>query len=193
MSNFKGKQYNKPKAMPQQIGIDEQIFKPRNTSKPIDIVFMGNTYGNQFPLSGFRKHLVNSLKARYGSRFRLYGTGWPNADGNLNGNQHEESKVYNKSKIAISCSHFDVERYTSDRLLRIIASNVCPLVHHYNGLEVDFEAGKEMATFKSVNDCINQIDYLLERDEKRELIRKNALEKSKRFTYKTMVEQIINM
>lgn len=176
-----------------QIGIDEQIFKPRNVSKDIDMVFMGNNYGNQFPLGRFRNDLALALKRRYKDSFKLYGNGWRNADGNLNSSQIEESKIYNRAKIAISASHFNSDRYTSDRLFRIMGSDICPLVHHYKGIEKDFDCGNDFFTFHSIDSCIDEIDYLLRHEEDRNKVRANALEKSKEFRYDKMVQNIIEL
>lgn len=171
-----------------QIGIDEDIFKPEGEKMTVpDVIFLANNYGNQFPLSGFRRDLINNL-SRF--NFGVYGNGWSQAKGNLNTSQYEEAKAYRGCKIAISASHFNVDRYTSDRLFRIIGCGAFPLVHHYTGIEKDFEVGKELITFNSIQDCVKKIEYFLHNDSEREEIAQNAYLASKRFTYDQMVKSI---
>ena len=174
-----------------QIGIDEQIFKPEgDVLKVPEVIFLANNYGNQFPLSGFRRDLVHALNNNFD--FGVYGNGWKNAKGNLNTDQYEEAKAYRGCKIAISASHFNSERYTSDRLLRIIGCGAFCMVHDYNTIEKDFKIGQEMIAFHSVQDCVSKVGIWL-KSPHRETIANNAHKASKRFTYKEMINNIIKM
>ncbi len=184
-----------------QIGIDPEVFK--NYGVKVDapeIVFMGNNQG-RFPLSQFRMNVVNTLQRHYGSRFGVYGVGYPNGRGSLNadGNnpfpmQSMESKIYNNAKIGISISHFNSDRYTSDRTLRLMGSNCFCLSHHYTGIEKDFDIDRDLATFKDERELISKIDHYLTHENEREEIKQRGFELIHDLhTYDCMVQDIINL
>lgn len=176
-----------------QIGIDPEVFKkwPKQESK--DIVFMGNNHG-QYPLSQVRLNYIQFLRSY---DFALYGN-YPNNSGNLNANgndpfpmQSQESKIYSSCKIGISISHYDSDRYTSDRLLRIMGSGCFALSHHYKGIEKDFTVGKHLETFKNQNDLREKIDYYLSHEDERQAIADAGYNLiHSRHTYDHMVEDI---
>lgn len=184
-----------------QIGIDPEVFN--NSYPKIDapeIVFMGNNHG-RYPLSNLRHEIVQFLGSKYGSRFGVYGNGYNYSRGNFNadgGNpfpmQSKESQIYNSAKIAISISHFDSERYISDRLLRIMGSNCFALSHHYKGIEEDFTPGVHLETFKTREELKEKIDYYLAHEEERNRIKDAGYELiHSRHTYDNMVQDIINL
>jgi len=180
-----------------QQGIDTNIFTPTEeteyTSAP-DIVFLANNYSNQFPLSGYRRDAINTLRAKYGNRFKVYGNGWGENSGNVNSSQYEESKVYRGCKIAISISHYNVDRYFSDRLGRALCTGAMVLSHHYTGIEKDFEVGKHLDTFSNFNVMIEKCDLYLQYDKARQRIAKaGQAMASKEFSYQNIVKQIIEI
>ena len=175
-----------------QIGIDPEIFKSYSDRwKNTDIVFMGNR-SMCFPLSSYRIQAVDFLKANY-NNFKVYGS-WTNADGNLMNDQYEESKVYSGSAIAISISHFNIERYFSDRLLRAMGSGCFTLSHHYEGIEQDFEVGKHLETFKDFDELKEKIDYYLVNENERTKIASDGYyHVHENFTTKNMVNDILRL
>ena len=174
-----------------QIGIDEDIFTPEGDkfNDHPDIVFQGNRF-DHFPMSRFRNDLVNALKNKYGSRFKAFGNGY---EGNTNGNQHEESKVYRSAKIAINCSHYDSERYTSDRMFRILGSGCFCISHNYTGIEKDFENDIHLVTFNQIGDLCQKIDYWLEEDKRKEIADAGQKHCFENFTYTNMVNHILKL
>jgi glycosyltransferase involved in cell wall biosynthesis len=174
-----------------QIGIDEAIFKPTgdNYNNHPEIVFQGNRF-DHFPLSSFRNELVAILKNKYGSRFKAFGNGY---EGNTNGNQYEEAKVYRSAKIAINCSHYNSDRYTSDRIFRILGSGCFCLSHNYDGIEKDFENNNHLVTFNDANDLIQKIDYWLEEDKRKEIAESGQKHCFENFTYTNMVNHILKL
>jgi len=183
-----------------QIGIDPLIYNnldaPATDAK--EIIFMANHYGNVFPLSNFRKQIALSLKSRYGDRFGLYGNGFSSVDGNYNVQgddvtkwQSAEAAVYRGCKMAISISHFKVERYTSDRLLRIMGCGCLALTHNYLGIEKEFVPGTHLRTFNDELELYDLIDYYLEHEEEAKLMGQFAADLIyQEYTYKAMVEDI---
>jgi spore maturation protein CgeB len=186
--NFKSKGFN---SVFLQQGIDTNIFKPEGEiAKTADIVFLANHYGNQFPLSKYRKNIVQTLQNKYGERFKVYGNGWRNA-GNVNSSQYEEAKVYRGAKIAVSCSHFDSDRYFSDRLGRSLCSGAFVLSHNYKGIEKDFKIGTHLDVFNDINHLINQIDFYLEQEDLRnEISKEGQKHASKEFSYQNIIKEI---
>lgn len=178
-----------------QQGIDTNIFKPEGekVSTP-DIVFLANNYGNEFPLSGFRKDVVNNLRAKYGDRFKVYGNGWGGVHGNVNSSQYEEAKVLRGAKIVISVSHFDSDRYFSDRLGRSLCTGCFVLSHNYKGIEKDFQKDKHLVAFDGISDLIRKCNHYLENEEERNKIAQEGYKlASKEFSYQNIVRQIIEL
>jgi len=160
-----------------QIGIDTNIFKKHNEAgEGAEIVFMVNNYGGQFPLGHYRKNIGQVLKNKYHDRFKLIGNGWPHADNNLNGDQVRESKYYNNSKIAINVSNYNLNRYSSDRIFRIMGSGCFCLSHKYPGIEKDFIIGKHLDVFDSPAELTQKIDYYLANNHDRNRIAQNGYE-----------------
>lgn len=148
-----------------EIGFNENIYTHRGEAKNIEpVVFFGNSYGPQmFPQSEYRIKMCTFLKAIFGGRFGIYGTGWNISSGNLNHSQPEEAAAYRGAKIAINCSHYNIEDYSSDRLLRILGTGtpIC-LAQYYEGCEKHFEDGVHLRFWKSIEELKELIIYYLE-------------------------------
>jgi spore maturation protein CgeB len=177
-----------------QIGIDPEVFSPDGEKMDVpEIVFMANNYGNQFPLSRFRVQVVDFLKDNYGGRFKVFGNGWKPGEQSLNHSQYEEAKAYRGAKIAISVSHFNSDRYTSDRMFRALACGTCVLSHQYEGIEKDFST-EVLRMFKNTNELKAQIDYLLGHPEERIRIAETGCKYAHQtFSYKNMVQHILTL
>lgn len=174
-----------------QIGYSVEIY---NNTGPInhqaDIVFFGNSF-QHFPLSGLRKDMVNELKKIYGNNFKAYGSGMP--DGSKMGDQHGEAAIYRGAKIGINLSHFDSDRYTSDRLFRMLGCSVCVLSHNYKGCLTDFK-NKEVVFWDDFNELKHHINLLLSNEQLRQEIAKAGHELAlKEYTFERMGERIIEL
>jgi len=179
-----------------EIGYDPLIYTPEGVKYDSpEIVFMANNYGNgYFPLSKYRIEIVNKLTKYYGTRFGVFGNGWTMAKGNANHSQSEEAKWYRGCKIAINCSHFNYERYSSDRLLRILGSGAFCLSHHYTGIEQDYISSVHLDTFNTLDGLVNKINYYLEHEEDRKKIAHAGQQLVLgRNTFKHQVENIIKI
>jgi len=152
-----------------QIGFDNEIFiagEPKKTWP--EIVFLGNNYNTQFPLSVARTEMVKLLATKYGEKFGVYGGNWSSlAAGNLMNDIQGEADCYRGCKIAINFSHFNYERYSSDRIFRIMGSGAFCLSHYYPGLEKDFRPGWELDTWVDTDELCEKIDYYLGQDKLR--------------------------
>ena len=180
-----------------QQGVDLDIFSPTGeTTESPEIVFLANNYGNQFPLSRYRREAVTALHHKFGSRFKVYGNGWNNnfKSGNLNHSQYEESKLYRSSKIAISISHYNSDRYFSDRLSRALCSGVFVLSHNFIGMEKDFQVGEHFDSFESINEMVKKCEWWLnEPDTRHGIARKGCELARKEFSYYNIVKQILEL
>lgn len=180
-----------------EIGYDPEIFKPEGDKLLTrDIVFLGNTYGaGFFPLSKMRIQMVAFLKYHYPHDFGLYGNGWEVCNGNFNHSQHEEAKLYRGAKIAINLSHYDYERYNSDRILRIMGTGtpLC-LTKNYKGLKEDYSPGVNVATWDDFDELKQNIDFYLKNEKIRKEIALHGNELVKNtFTFDNMIDNIINL
>lgn len=152
-----------------EIGYDPEIYRPDGDKMACpEVVFMANNYVDMFPLSTFRSAIVKTLAMNFNSLFGVYGSGWPGGSGNLNHSQPEESKYYRGAKIAINCSNFKEERYSSDRLLRIMGSGCFCISHKFKNM--DYVDGVHLVTFENMNDLVDKIKYYLCHDEERNKI-----------------------
>lgn len=143
-----------------QIGYDPKIYYfDANCHKTTDIIFMGNNIGG-FPLSAYRRDMVAYLKRVYGDRFKAYGIG--QSDGNFMGNQPGEADAYRHAKVGINLSHFNINRYTSDRMFRMLGSGVCVLSHVFEGIQDDFGLdGSNIYMWSDFENLTGTIDALL--------------------------------
>lgn len=172
-----------------QVGFPDKIFNRKAEVKECaDIVFMANNVGG-FPLSSFRKQMVDILKLRYGSKFRVYGIGWPGYDAIHD--QNEEVKFYRGAKIAINLSHFNYKRYSSDRLFRAMGSGCFVLSHNYDEIEKEFEPSNHLVTWSNFEQLTNFIDYyLVNESERKSIARRGYDHVHKNHSWKARVPEI---
>ena len=177
-----------------QIGIDPQIFKPIGIQKDPahQVVMLFNNYAGHFELSNYREQIVHLLLREFAGKTSVWGNGWNGREaGNLNHSQAAENELLNKAKIAINVSHFNALRYSSDRLLRSLASGVMVISHRYPGIEIDFQDGVHLVCYDSDKDLVNKVRYYLEHDEERERIAAEGCKLAhQRHTFKNMAEDI---
>jgi hypothetical protein len=142
-----------------QIGYNVEFY---NTTGPKvagpEIVFMGNNYPGMFPLSGLRIEMVELLQNKYGSRFGVYGNGWK---GSKWLDQKTEAGIYRNCKIAINLSHFDLKRYSSDRLFRILGSGAFCLSHKFQEIEEEFTNDSDLVYWSNLEELTKKIDIYL--------------------------------
>lgn len=162
-----------------QVGFDEKIFTPFNQKQPNNqIVFMGSNYlgtENSFPLSPMRQNMVQRLTNEF-PNFRVYGNNWQGItkkeDTYLD--VHEESNIYRNSLMSVNLSHFDYDRYSSDRIFRMIGSGSFCLSHEYKNIEKDFEINEHVATWGNLDELVLKIRYYNQNHYERERIRMNG-------------------
>lgn len=177
------------------VGFNEENYLPDQPIDPTvpEIVFMGNNFNDAYPLGKLRGEMVDRLRQVYGSRFGLYGSGWPAwfVNENVNYRQMREAQIYKSTKIAINLSHFNLKRYSSDRLMRIMASGAFCLTHNYIELEAEFQPGVDLDCFDSIEELIRKIDFYLNNDELRNKIARTGSQKViENYNWTKRIEQL---
>jgi spore maturation protein CgeB len=176
-----------------QIGFPTEIFKPKGNVKEgvPEIIFMAN-YTQGFPLSSYRKDIVESLRKRYGTRFGVFGNSW--GWGYAVPDQHEEAAHYRGCKIAINLSHFNYKRYSSDRIFRLMGAGAFCLSHHYPEIEKEFTPGTHLDTWGGKDDLFKKIDHYLENEKERTKIAKQGCEHvHKNHNWNERIKQLIQI
>lgn len=173
-----------------EIGYDPTIFNPEGEATQVQpIVFFGNHYGNQFPMSQFRYDMVRTLQQR--PDFGVYGN-YPGANGTFNHSQKAEAAAYRGAKIAINCSHYEIERYSSDRLLRILGTGVFCLCKSYPNMP--FVDGVHLRTWNTMEELQDLCDYYLQNVQERGRIAKQGQEFAlEHFSYRAMGENVLEI
>lgn len=178
-----------------EIWVDTAIFtndgQKSDNIKPV-VYFGNNTHS--FPLSALRNTMCAVLKARQPELFGSYGS-HPGSDGNFNHSQKEEAKAYRGTKIAINVSHYEIERYSSDRLLRILACGtpIC-LAKRYPKIEDIFVDGIHLKMWDTLEELQTLIDYYMNpsNEEERWYIANNGMEYAKKmFGCEQFVKNVI--
>lgn len=125
-----------------------------------EVVFMANNYEGtirKFPMSSYRQKLIDQLYKWYPDNFKCFGRRQrePMVD------QKEEIKIYQDAKIVISCSNFELEGYTSDRLWRAMACGCFVLVKYFEGIESLVSIKKHVDVWRTPEELKEKIDYYL--------------------------------
>jgi hypothetical protein len=178
-----------------QIGFDPNIFNDKgHLTKTIDIVFMGNHYPSAYPLTELRYEMAHLLYRHYGGSFALYGNNWNLPAEMVQHNTHGECEIYRRSKIGINLSHFDLGRYSSDRIHSIMGSGTFCLTKWYPDIEHEFEPGKHLAVWHTLNELIEKVNYYLQHEEEREKIARSGYELvHSRDTWQVRIGELVGM
>lgn len=143
-----------------------------------DVVFVGSK--RYHPEHPWRPQLIDWLRATYGSRFTH--VGGDGDTGTLRGD--DLNRMYANSKIAVGdtlCLGFDYPFYASDRMFECPGRAGFNLFPYIEGTQDWFVEGDEIVRYEYGNfDQLKfLIDYYLEDDSQRELIRRAGHERTK--------------
>lgn len=145
-----------------QVGYDHKRYFPKKKTYQFPpIVFCGNEYGD-FDLSPYRIEAVKAMKDHFGEYFGVYGGGWERHGIKTRPiGPDEEAQAYSDATIGISISNFQMDRYHSDRLLRIMGCGSVPMSHDYRDLELDYVPDHDIVVFNNIPELIVKCEYLL--------------------------------
>ncbi len=150
--------------------------------KTYDVVVIGHAREN-------RKEVIKKL-----SEFNLglYGDGWENGLGKVQGEAH--TKAINSGKIYLSFAE-TVAGYNNVKvgLFEAMACNTFVITRYMDELNNYFKIGKEVVCYHNEDELVNLIKYYLSHEEEREQIRQTSY---KRFlqehTYHKRAEKILD-
>ena len=169
---------------------DECYFGEANKDRyPYDIIFTGSShYHPEWP---YRTQLIAWLHDTYGSRFGHYGPGGlPSLRG------EELNNLYASAKIVIGdslCKNFDYPWYSSDRIFEVCGRGGFLIYPKIQGLETFYKSDEVVLyDFNNFGQLKELIDTYLEDKTAREIIRKNAFERTiHEHTYTSRIQTII--
>ena len=159
------KKYCVEKALPIYLpeGANPEIHKPYDVERSIDVSFVGQCYGN-------RPAIIQALKD-HGIHVEAFGYGWPN--GPLP--TKDMICMYSKSKINLGFGGVAGHQDTfclKGRDFEIPMSGGLYLTEYSPELERVFKIEKEILTYKTFDELVKKIQYLLDHPDKAEDIRK---------------------
>ncbi len=141
---------------------DPEIFHTMpGLPKVHEISFVGSRYG-------IRERVVTALR-KAGIRVTAYGNGWENGRISI----ENVPKLFAQSKIVLGVSAIGhCPDFVGLKLRDFDApmSGSCYLTQHNNDLNGLYEVGCEIATYRSLGECVERARHLLAHDEEREAI-----------------------
>jgi hypothetical protein len=142
-------------------GSDPSLFRPLETNKEIEVVFVGANYG-------IRQEMVTSLR-RIGIAVEAFGTGWPN--GRLS--TDDMPRIFSSSKIVLGCGTVGHCKDFYALKLRDFdgpMSGSLYITHDNPDLRGLYDIGREIVTFNSTSEMVDKVVYYISHDAEREEI-----------------------
>ncbi len=177
------------------IGIDPEIYKPEGQALQVpEIVFLANNYHDKFPMGKFRREIVAFMQKEFGPRFGVYGSGWLKCNGSFMGNQMQEAACYRGAKIAINCSNISASRYSSDRILRLMASGTMCLTKWFPDIQEDYRDRQHLVTWDTLEELKKYAEKYLAEEWERKAIATSGMELIHRTkTFDHMIKGLIHL
>lgn len=150
----------------------EEPNRPLPDVPTYDVVFLGNNYSDK------RQQLYAVLRGLPCS-VGIYGTGWPQAEGECNYDFAYGMALYSRAKIAISDNQFpDAEGYLSDRPYQAMAAGCCVLQQEvaFLNLWTGFVKNRHYVGFRSLTEIPSRVKELLKTDRLRRWFADNGRE-----------------
>lgn len=141
------------------------IIPPTEKQFP-EVAFIGNNYkgaNNEFPLSGERQEMIESLYERFGDKFTAYGLG---QNGGIV-NPQQEIEIYNRCKIVICHNNLGRFKYQSDRVWRAMGCGAFVLLKSEPGVGEMFSIEKHCDIWHDFEDLKEKIQYYLDNENER--------------------------
>jgi spore maturation protein CgeB len=138
------------------------VHRPVDSSYDFDVSFVGACYG-------WRPRFIDELK-RHGVRVECFGSGWPN--GALS--DEEMVRLYSRSRINLGFGGIGYSRRLmclKGRDFEVPMSGGLYLTQHNPELDLVFDVGREIVTYRDERDCAGKIRQLLAQPEEARRIR----------------------
>ncbi len=143
--------------------IDPSVF-PDFTKMPAeyDAYFGGSYTGTKrFPNSGFRHRLMTGVDKRF--NLLVSGRGkWKVKNKRKYLHADAYWRIFGEAKVALGCNHADLSRYYTKRSIYALASGRPYLVRYIPGMEKDFENGKHLVWYSTVDEAMKWLGALVE-------------------------------
>lgn len=152
--------------LPFAASIQHHYYMPE-VEKKYDVVVVGHSRGS-------RNKVITALSKRF--NMGLYGKGWPNGLGEVNGLAH--TRAINTGKMYLSfAGTFAGYENVKVGLFEAMACNQVVITRYMDEIKDLFEIGKEILCYHNENELEEIIDYYLCHPEEREVIRQNAYQR----------------
>ncbi len=182
-----------------QIGYNPQMYYP--TDRPnkfdYDVSFIANVNNlESYPGHAERAEACRLLRKRFGSRFGLFGHGWPSDMGSLGSiAQPTVSQIYQKSACVLSLSHYnDLSHYFSDRLLMCLASGRPTVTYRFPNWESYFTDNSDIVVADNIHDIPTKVTYLVENPDLADFIGESGAAKVfAEHTYFSRINELLEM
>ena len=137
-----------------QIGYDEKLYTYAEKERS-GVVFLGNDYGDRFPLSEARAEMVERMKAEFGDQFKAYGK----RQDNKATTPAQEVAIYQSALVAINYDHFNRPLFASDRILRAQACGAAVVSMAYEGIN---DEHPYVGAAETLDDMVKMVRFALD-------------------------------
>lgn len=166
-------------------GANPEIHRPHEVEQTIDVSFVGQCYEN-------RPAVIAALRDA-GIRAEAFGPGWPS--GPLS--TEEMVRTYSRSRINLGfggvAGHKDTF-HLKGRDFEVPMSGGLYLTEHCEELERFFEIGKEVVTYKGVEDLVTKVRWLLANPAEAAAIRQAGHRRARsEHTWEMRFEKVLSM
>lgn len=166
-------------------GANPEIHKPYPVEQSIDVSFVGQCYGN-------RPAVIQALKD-HGIHVETFGYGWPNGPLSTG----DMVRMYSKSKINLGFGGVAAHQDTfclKGRDFEIPMSGGLYLTEYSPELERVFAIGKEILTYRTIDELIEKVRHLLDHPDEAEAIREAGYRRAlSEHTWKMRFEKIFRL
>jgi len=166
-----------------QWACNHMLCRKLNLPKVYDISFVGRCYGE-------RKEFIERLRES-GINIVTFGQGWK---GGERVSQAELIRIYNQSKIVLNISKSSRGNKTQikGRDFEVPGCGSLSLTQKSEEIKEYFEPGKEIVTYKDIEDAIYLINYYLNHEKELKVIACNGYKKTiKEHTYEIRLKEIL--
>ena len=180
-ANEKRKKEGFKNAFLSQWGINHFLYKNLNLKRIYDVSFIGQCYGK-------RPFLIEELRKK-GVNIVTFGHGWPGSGRIL---QSDMIKIYNQTKIVFNTylSSKNTPRMNA-RDFEALSCSSLSVTEDIDEVKKFFVPGKEIITYKDLNDAAEKIKYYLSHEIKRQEIVKAGYKRVlKDHTYEKIFKKV---
>jgi len=179
-------------------GFDPEVEKKVNVLKDVEVSFFGSNYlkiNNYLENYQFRYNLMSAIDKKF--NLVVYGKGWENFRNRRNWvTEDKKTEAVNRSKITIGVTAVDnAYLYLSwPRVFQTMACGTLHITQYVPGLEQIFKNKEHLVWFRTLNECLELIEYYLKNDDERERIAETGRNfVLKNHTYSNRVNGFIDM